>query len=127
MTITLRIVLLVASILNCVWIILRIRKAQAKIADSVFWILFSALLVCMSIFPQIIEWGASVTGVYSPVNFVFLVMIFVLIAKLFRLSIKISQLESNLQAFAQRYAIDRVIGKKKSLPGDHKNSNFGGQ
>lgn len=38
MTITLRIVLLVASVLNCVWIILRIRKAQAKIEDSVFWI-----------------------------------------------------------------------------------------
>ena len=51
MTITLRIVLLVASVLNCVWIILRIRKAQAKIEDSVFWILFSGLLVCMSIFP----------------------------------------------------------------------------
>ena len=67
MTITLRIVLLLASVLNCVWIILRIRKAQAKIEDAVFWILFSGLLVCMSIFPQIIEWGAAVTG---PCSFV---------------------------------------------------------
>lgn len=108
MTITLRIILLVVSILNCVWIIRRIKKAQAKIEDSVFWVLFSGLLVCMSIFPQIIEWGASLTGVQTTVNFVFLIIIFVLILKLFRLSVKISQIESKLQTFAQTYAIDKL-------------------
>lgn len=118
MTITLRIVLLLASVLNCVWIIQRIRKAQAKIEDSVFWILFSGLLVCMSIFPQIITWGAAITGVYSPVNFVFLAIIFVLIVKLFRMSIRISQLESKLQTFVQTYAIDKFQSKEKEMPKD---------
>jgi len=71
MTITLRIVLLLASVLNCAWIIQKIRKSQAKIEDSIFWILLSGILVCMSIFPQIVKWGAAVTGVQSTVNFVF--------------------------------------------------------
>ena len=57
MTITLRIVLIVASILTCTWIIQRIRKAQIKIEDSVFWILFSGVLILMSIFPRLVEWG----------------------------------------------------------------------
>lgn len=118
MTLTLRIVLLLASALNCVWIILRIRKAQAKIEDSVFWILFSGLLVCMSIFPQIIEWGAAVTGVYSPVNFVFLAIIFVLIVKLFRISIKLSQVENKLQTFVQTYAIDKFKAKENEMSED---------
>ena len=121
MTITLRIVLLLVSVLNCAWIILRIRKSQAKIEDSVFWILFSGLLVCMSIFPQIIEWGAEVTGVYSPVNFVFLAIIFVLIVKLFRLSIKLSQVESKLQTFVQTYAIDKFKAKEKEMSNDKAN------
>lgn len=112
MTVTLRIILLVASILNCVWIIQRVRKSQAKIEDSVFWVLFSGLLVCMSIFPQVIEWGAAVTGVQSTVNFVFLTIIFVLIVKLFRLSIKMSQIESKLQTFAQTYSIDKFSLQK---------------
>lgn len=118
MTITLRIILLVASILNCAWIIRRIRKAQAKIEDAVFWVLFSGLLIFMSIFPQVIEWGAKITGVQSTVNFVFLVIIFVLIVKLFRLSAKLSQLESKLQTFAQTYAIDKLDLRKKKTPGN---------
>lgn len=115
MTIALRVVLLVVSVLNCVWIILRIRKAQAKIEDSVFWILFSGLLVCMSIFPQAVSWGAAIIGVQSPVNFVFLTIIFVLILKLFRLSIKLSQVENKLQSFVQSYAIDKFKAKEEEM------------
>ncbi len=114
MTVTLRIILLIASILNCAWIIQRIRKAQTRIEDSVFWILFSGLLIGMSLFPQVIEFGASITGVQSAVNFVFLSIIFVLMVKLFRLSIKLSQIENKLQTFAQTYAIDKFQRKKQA-------------
>lgn len=123
MTIALRVVLLVVSILNCVWIILRIRKAQAKIEDSVFWILFSGLLVCMSIFPQVVSWGAAIIGVQSPVNFVFLAIIFVLILKLFRLSIKLSQVESKLQSFVQSYAIDKFKAREDKMSKEERNKN----
>lgn len=108
MSITLRIVLALVSFFNCTWILLHIRKAQVKIEDAIFWLLFSAILILMSIFPGAIVWGTQFVGVQSPVNFVFLAIIFVLLAKTFRLSIRLSQLESKLQTFAQRYAIDQV-------------------
>ena len=68
----------------------------------------------MSLFPQVIEFGASITGVQSAVNFVFLSIIFVLMVKLFRLSIKLSQIENKLQTFAQTYAIDKFQRKKQA-------------
>lgn len=107
MTLTLRFVLLAASISNCAWILFRIRKEQVKIEDSVFWILWSFLLILMCLFPQVVELGARITGVQAPVNFVFLAIIFVLFLKLFRSSIRISQLEGRLQRFVQEYALDR--------------------
>ena len=108
MTIVLRVILILASILNCGWIIRRIRKSQAKIEDSVFWVCFSGVLIIMSLFPEIVVFGAHATGVQSPVNFVFLCIIFILLVKIFRLSIKVSILESKVQGLAQRYGIDHI-------------------
>jgi len=108
MTATLRIVLIIVSFANCVWVLRRIRKAQVKIEDTVFWILFSAFLVLMSLFPKVVEWGAKILGVQSPVNFIFLAIIFVLILKVFRMTMKLSVLESKIAAFAQSYAIKQM-------------------
>lgn len=109
MTIVLRIILVIASLLNCFWIIHRICKSQAKIEDSIFWICLSGLLILMSIFPGIVILGARLTGVQSPVNFVFLCIIFILMVKVFRMSLKISSLESKLHQLAQRYGIDTCL------------------
>jgi len=108
LTTTLRLVLIIVSIANCVWVLQRIRKAQVKIEDTVFWILFSALLVLMSLFPKIVDWGAKLLGIQSSVNFIFLVIIFILILKVFRMTMKLSVLESKLAAFAQSYAIRQL-------------------
>lgn len=112
MTITLRVALTVVSILNCAWVIMRIRKAQVKIEDTVFWILFSGLLMLLSLFPQIAEIGAKLLGVQSQTNFLFLTILYVLIIKTFRMSIKISVLESKLSKLVQELAVDKVTEKK---------------
>ena len=106
MTATLRVTLIVVSMITAVWILHRIRKAQIRIEDSIFWLLFSIILVIMGIFPELVSLGANLVGVYSQVNFVFLAIIFILIVKVFQMSIKISQLEYKLQSMVQRYAID---------------------
>jgi len=118
MTILLRIVLLLVSLLNCAWVLVRIRKAQMKIENSVFWIIFSGILIVMSLFPRLIEIGAKFTGVQSSVNFVFLSIIFVLIIKIFQLSVKLSQIESKLQTLAQNYAIDHKELEEESAEKD---------
>lgn len=116
MSVTLRIILVLVSLLTCIWIVRKIRKSQAKIEDSVFWLAFSSLLILISIFPQIVEFGARLAGVASPVNFLFLSIIFVLLAKVFLLSIRLSQLESKLQRFVQTYALEHHKNKNQTPP-----------
>ena len=105
MTLTLRIVLIVASLLSCAWILINVRKAKVKTEDSVFWICFSFLLIIFAAFPGIVIWGAGVLGIESPANFIFLAIIFILIIKVFRMSVRISSLESKLARVAQDEAL----------------------
>lgn len=112
MTITLRIILLLASLLSAAWILLNIKKAKVRIEDSVFWIFFSVVLILLSVFPDIVIWGAKITGVQSPVNFVFLTIIFVLLIKLFRMTIRLSQLDSKIQTLTQSLAIKNYNEKQ---------------
>lgn len=105
MSTTLRIALVLVSFLTCGWVLQNIRKSRVKIEDSVFWLLFSAFLLVISIFPQLVVWGAQITGVISPSNLVFLAVIFILIVKVFRMSVRISQLESKIQSLVQTIAL----------------------
>lgn len=106
MSTTLRVLLLFVSILTFVWVLKKIRNAQVTIQDAVFWLISSLLLVLMGIFPNLVIRAAELLGVASPVNFVFLCIIFVLLVKVFLMSIKLSQLEYKLQRLAQHEAIE---------------------
>lgn len=116
MSVTLRIVLIVVSVLNCAWTLWQIRAARVKIEDTVFWILFSAFLIVLSLFPGLTQWGAEQLGFQSPVNFIFLLIIFILLIKVFRMTIKISRLDSKIADFVQSYAIDKL---EKKIPKSH--------
>ncbi len=106
MSVTLRVLLLLASVLTFIWVLRKIRNAQVTIQDAVFWLLSSLLLVVMGAFPQMVIRAAEMLGVTSPVNFVFLCIIFVLMVKVFLMSIKLSQLEYKLQRLVQHEAIE---------------------
>ncbi len=107
MSIMLRIVLLIVSILTMVYIISRIRKSKMKIETSLFWIFFSLLCVIFAAFPNIAGFFSKVIGINSQVNFLF--FIFLLLIKEFSMSIKISRLEHSLNELAQKTAIDAVL------------------
>ena len=104
MTTILRIVLIITCLLTCYYTLHKIRKAQMQIEDSIFWILISVLLVFISLFPGIAYNISSLLGIGSPVNFVFLAMIFILLFKVFSMSIKISQLEYKIRNLVQQIA-----------------------
>lgn len=108
MTFILRIMLIAVSILTMNWVVKRIRKSQMRIEDSLFWIIFSLFLVLISLFPKIIHFGARLTGVQSDVNFLFLLIIFILIVQMFRMSITISQLTSKVDKIAQSIAVKEL-------------------
>lgn len=107
-TLVLRIILIVAAVGLFVFLMVSVRKSKLSIEDATFWVGFSFLILLMSIFPEIPSWLSTVIGFMSPVNFVFLFFIFVLIVRDFLSNRRISQLENRVKELTQQIAVDRL-------------------
>ena len=105
MSIALRIALIVGSALVTFFVLRKIRRAQLNIDDALYWIIFAFLLLLLSIFPQIAIWASDLLDILSPANFVFLFMIFVVVVKLFDLSIDLSIQKHRLNRLVQKLAL----------------------
>lgn len=105
MLVSLQALLLVVAIVT-VWVMLsNIRKSQIRIEDSMFWFIFSAILLCFAIFPHAIIVLSQFLGFESPANFVFLVIIFLLILNQYNLLKKTALLDIRLKTLVQHIAI----------------------
>ena len=113
MSLSLGVVLVVFSVFTCMYIARKLRKSQLNINDTVYWIFFSVILVLLSVFPGIASWGSRLLGFQAPVNFVFVVVIFLLILRIFIMSIKISVLEDKLKNLTEEIGIRENMSDKK--------------
>ena len=104
----LRVILLIAAIGLVVFLFHSIKKSKMSIEDALFWMGFSFLILLMSIFPEIPSFLSDTIGFMSPVNFVFLFFIFVLIIRDFLSNRRISQLENRVKELTQQIALDRL-------------------
>ena len=105
MSIQFRIILIIVAFITAVSILRKIRKEKVQIQYSIFWILFSLLLLVLAIFPDLLIRLARVFGMGSPANLVFLIIIFLLLVKAFNLTVEISALEVKLKELTQRIAL----------------------
>ena len=55
MTVILRCVLIVVSILLTFFVLKKIRQSKVKIEDSIFWVMFALMMVVFSIFPGLAD------------------------------------------------------------------------
>ena len=113
MSIYLRIILVAISMLSMLNILKRVRRFKLQIEYSIFWIIFSLLLILIAVFPQSMFGLAKLMGIQSPANMVFLFVIFVLLFKLFNMTLEISQLQYKLQELVQKIALDEKEKKDK--------------
>lgn len=113
MTLVLRILLIAFSILTMVYMVRKIRQSKLQIEHSIFWIVFSFILIFMSLFPQAVSFFTRLAGIQSPVNLVFMAIIFILIIKLFSMTVKISELENKTKELAQKIALDKTLEEEK--------------
>lgn len=104
-----RIVLFLGSVVVFLLIARFIKKKKIQMKDGIFWILFSFMLIVFSIFPRLAIWASDLTGVQSPANCVFMLIIFTLGCHQFFLSIKLSQLTIKNSELTQNIAIHRTL------------------
>lgn len=107
MSIVLRIGLIIVSILTLVFITRKVRNAQVRLEDSIFWFCVAFLLLILSFFPQIFFAISNFVGIISPANLVFLVFIFILLILGFNLSVHLSQTDTKLKELTQQLAIEK--------------------
>ena len=103
----LRLALIVSAILLFVYMIKKIRQSKVKIEYTIFWLGFSVVLIVMGVFPQLFYVISDFIGFQSPVNLLFLMIIFVLIVKNFYTTIEISQLENKVDNLTQQIEINQ--------------------
>lgn len=100
-----RIVLIVISIGTAAYMLKKIRQSKLQIGHAIFWLVFSGILVILSLIPDLAIWGAKLLGIYSSTNFIFLIIFFLLILKCFYMTIEISSLEYRVKELAQKIAL----------------------
>ncbi len=108
MPLALRILLFISSVLSFLFVVRRLRKAQVQLYDAAFWFLLSALFVALSVFPQAAIRLSELIGIQSPVNLVYLIIIFVLLAHCFIQSLRFSRLEDRFLKFAGEEALKEL-------------------
>lgn len=107
MTIRIQIILIILTIMFLVYLIRKIKKSKMTTDFATVWILFGMSLIFIAVLPQTIYFLSNLLGVASPMNALFIILIFLLLCLIFYLSMKISTLENKLSDLIQKEGIYR--------------------
>ena len=108
MSTALRIILFISAIIVAVFMLRNVKRSKMRIEDTIFWVILTAIVLILGIFPQIVGFFANVLGIASEQNFVFLFFIFVLLMNGYFTSRANSELETKVKELTQQIALDRL-------------------
>lgn len=114
MSITLRVFLIICSIISFIFCIRRIKQAKLKVTNAFIWMLGSFTLILMAIFSDAVAWIANKLGFIAPVNFVFLVIIGFLLVQTFVDNIRISTLNEKIKDLNHAIALKEYESKNEN-------------
>ncbi len=109
MSVQLRAALIIGAVLTMLAMLRQIRKKKVQIDSTIFWIVFSFILVLMAVFPNIVTRFARLLGIISPANLVMAGIILILIIKMFLMTLEISEMKTKLRELAQNTALKKEI------------------
>ena len=114
----LRVLLIVAAACALGVVGRQVKKEKLLIEDAVFWVVSAAILVIVAIFPGIAINLAYALGFMSASNFVYLVIIALLLWKVFACSSEISRLKVKVNELAQEIALDHLDEAEQRMGSD---------
>ncbi len=109
----LRVILAIGAFVALGVVINRVKKGKIRVADSIFWVVSAAVLVVVAIFPGIAFFFSGLLGFLSPSNFVFVVIIALMLIKLFSLSCELSRQTNRIDELSQEIALRDKAEKSK--------------
>lgn len=113
MSITLRIILILGSLISFILCVKKIKQAKLKVENSIIWMLGSFVLILMAIFDGAVGWFANKLGFMASVNFVFLIMIFFLLMQVFIDNMRMAELNEKVKNLDHYIALKENEEKNK--------------
>lgn len=109
----LRVILVAGAVLAVIIVARQIKRSKMLVEDSIFWMVTAVVLVLLALFPGIATSLAELLGFMSPANFVYLVVIALLLWKVFTNSAEISRLKARVTELAQEVALAHADEKDR--------------
>lgn len=110
---TLRVLLLLGAVAAGFYIFHSVRHSRVQMKDTIIWLAVAALLMIFGFFPDFVMWMATLAGIESPANMVFLILIGILMIRNFKLSVRVSMLEDKNITMAAEIAIHTKASDEK--------------
>ena len=101
----LRVILAIGAFVALGVVINRVKRGKIRVADSIFWVVSAAVLLVVAIFPGIAFFFSGLLGFLSPSNFVFVVIIALMLIKLFSLSCELARQTNRIDELSQEIAL----------------------
>ncbi len=113
MDLRLNFVFIVAAVFTFLFVVKKIQKHGLNIDDAIAWILWSIILLIISVFPGVATFVSQSLGFMATSNFIFSVFIFFLYVMLFSQMIQISRLKEKQKELIQKLSIKEYEEKMK--------------
>lgn len=101
----LNIFLVILGVFFFIYVVSNVRKKLFSEKESILWILGSAIVVFLSIFPEILTCVSSWLGILYPPTLLFLLAIFILVILLIRKEKQINLMNERIKELAQFYSL----------------------
>lgn len=107
---------LLLSLLIFVMVFAQVRNQKMKEKYAALWLLVSATIIVLALFPHLLGYLAQLTGVVMPVNLLFMLAIMMLIGICLHLTLDLSRLREDTRTLAEEVAMLRAqLEQKETL------------
>lgn len=90
-------------------VLAQVRNQNMKEKYAALWLIVSAIIILLVIFPRMLFFFADLIGIESPVNLLFLLSIIMLIGVCLHLTSALSKMGEDVRILAEEVAIMRAI------------------
>lgn len=90
-------------------VLAQVRSQNMKEKYAALWLIVSAIIILLVIFPRMLFFFADLIGIESPVNLLFLLSIIMLIGVCLHLTSALSKMGEDVRVLAEEVAIMRAI------------------
>ncbi len=114
----LQIILIIGTILFCIFILAVTKKKRLSFKYTLVWLIFGVMTLICAIFPSIVTGLSQLLHIEEPTNALFLIYIFLLIVIAFYISTSFSKLYEKVTGLIQEnallsYKIEQLEKEKK--------------